>query len=296
MKKLIPLTEDILAAGHMGCIVRVAELLARMEMKSHQKEFINTLKQSLHIPCEDEEMVESSLAKLIVCLMTYDVFYKIDETAEEGDAPVDTTIELQKNMLNYHGTCLLKHCLEFEKCRIVVNSVVKLSANELILVACHPSGSFAFESLLANKWIKVKQKNKLAAILTKNISELARDKFGSRVVDSLWNAVSPDSQTIMKEELCKNKSKLMGDMYGRIVLSNCGVNRPTPRKKEFMERQEKKHHDFQGSIHTKTNKNFKDGNSIAPNFKNKRKGFGTDIVIKEEEQQPVKKKKKNESK
>lgn len=314
VKKLIPLTEDILAAGHMGCIVRVAELLARLEMKPQQKAFLNTLKQSLHIPSEDEETVEKTLAKLIVSLMTYDMFYKVEENSavtsqdpprkEEETTAGSTTVEmanveLQKHCINYHGTCLLKSCLEFEKCRIVVNSILKLTPQELVLVACHPSGSFAFESLLANQWIKLKQKNKLAEKLRKRISDLARDKFGSRVVDSLWGSVSPDAQSNIKEELIKNKERLTSDMYGRIVLSNCGIDRPMPRKKEFMERQEKKR-PFESFIHpgNKTQAAMETSFESLPPFKKKKQDESNNNVMNNQEQQQqtaAEKKKKKES-
>ena len=53
---------------------------------------------------------------------------------------------------------------------------------------------------------------------------MATDKFGSHVVDKLWNSGTEDERKIIKEELFKHRGQLKGNMYGRIVLRNCGID------------------------------------------------------------------------
>ena len=158
---MIPFTEDILASGHMGCIVRLAEVIARLQMVDHQKTFIKTLQETLHIPAEN--VLELSLVKLIITMTTYEVFFKIEEEVtvtekEEGggavEAPLPPSRDLENDLLNYHGLCLLKSCMEFEKARVTACSFLMLSTDEVFLLASHPSGSFIVESFLKNKNIK----------------------------------------------------------------------------------------------------------------------------------------------
>lgn len=246
--KLTKFTEDILAAGHMGCIVRVAEVIARLEMKEHQKQFIDVLVQALHIP-EGDSKTELSLAKLILSLMTYDVFFKLEETSTEDKITTDekpATKEIFKNeMINYHGACLLKSCLAFEKCDVLMRSFSSLTTDELTVVACHPSGNFAFESFLKNKNIKRKHKNSLSDKLAGKFAILACDKFGSRVIDALWGSVGQESKNTIKTELTKSKAKLESDLYGRIVLCNCEINQHAKKMREIKEKQEKKRKMFE---------------------------------------------------
>ena len=265
MQKLTKYTEDVLAAGHMGCIVRVAESIARLKMKKEEEAFIKALVTSLHIPVGDEEgngdKMEESFCKLVVSMMTHDMFFKTDlsslsaavvaPSTDCGDDTADTaattsnTVILKNDQINYHGACLLKSCLSFEKCGPVVKSFMALSRDELTTLACHPNGNHAFESFLANTNIKPKLKNTLSDKLYGKFAVLASDKFGSRVIDALWKCVGENSKGLIKNELVQNKARLESDLYGRIVLCNCEINQQARKMREIKERQEKKRKMFQ---------------------------------------------------
>jgi len=225
----------------MGCIVRVAESIARLDIAEHEKEFIDALTRSLHIP-DDAEKSERAFARLVLSMMTHEVFYKTDDDAAAIEDKDKDKIEetLKSEAINYHGACLLKSCLSFEKCSLVANSFLTLSRDELACVACHASGNFAFESFLNNKNIKQKLKNKLSDRLCGKFAVLASDKFGSRVIDALWQVVGQESKDRLKTELTQNKAKLESDLYGRIVLCNCEINQKAKKMREIREQQERK--------------------------------------------------------
>lgn len=273
VQKLTKYTEDVLAAGHMGCIVRVAEAIVRLKMKKEEEMLIKALVTSLHIPVGDDgdeddvagdDKMEESFCKLVVSMMTHDMFFKTDIsslsaavvaiTTGDGDTPdtadsaattTPTTVILKNDHINYHGACLLKSCLSFEKCGSVVKSFMSLSRDELTTLACHPNGNHAFESFLANTNIKQKLKNTLSDKLYGKFAVLASDKFGSRVIDALWKCVGENSKGLIKNKLVQNKARLESDLYGRIVLCNCEINQQARKMREIKERQEKKRKMFQ---------------------------------------------------
>lgn len=227
----------------MGCIVRVAESIARLSILDHEKSFIDALTRSLHIP-DDAKKSERAFARLVLSMMTHEVFYKTEEeeaASEDKNKEKDITKEtLKAEAINYHGACLLKSCLSFEKCSLVANSFLTLNRDELAAVACHASGNFAFESFLSNKNIKRKLKNTLCDKLCGKFAVLASDKFGSRVIDALWQVIGQESKDRLKTELTQNKAKLESDLYGRIVLCNCEINQKAKKMREIKEQQERK--------------------------------------------------------
>ena len=202
----------------MGCIVRVAEVLTRLDMVEKQKTFLNTISKALHIP--SDEAVGKPLAKLMLCMMTYDVFFVSSE--EEIKVGEERGV-LKRSCINYHGACLLKSCLMFKKSKGIVSSFLELTEAELVSVALHPSGSFVFESFLQNESIPAKKKKELTEKLLDSVYILSCDKFGSRVIDSIWVNIDSDMQAVLQNRLRQHTSKLESDLYGRIVLCNCGV-------------------------------------------------------------------------
>ena len=298
-------TEDILASGHMGCIVRVAEVIARLNMKSDEEAFVKGLITSLHIP---EDKIEESFCKLVISMMTHDMFFKTsgsssaaaklfgDDTLETADsAAKKEDFVLKNDSINYHGACLLKSCLSFIKCDTAVNSFIALTREELATLACHPAGNHVFESFLSNDHVKRKTKNLLSDKMGGKFAVMAADKFGSRVVEAFWRTVGDQSKDVIKKELTQNKSKLECDLYGRIVLYNCEITQQARKMREIKEQQERKRKMFK-DILPPTDK--KDTNDVG-SAKKSEKG-GEHNPVKEEkhhdDQPPLKKAKgKNQS-
>ena len=68
--ELLPYIEDLLALGHMGVVVRLAETAVRFEIK--QKKILKALLQAFHCDGKDKR---SSAVALISSLTTYDIFF-----------------------------------------------------------------------------------------------------------------------------------------------------------------------------------------------------------------------------
>ena len=221
----------------------MVELIAHLELVDKQKKFIKVISEALHIP--RDESPKTFLAKLLLSLMTYDIY--IDNEAESVKNETERTnkaeIELKrikKDMINYHGACMLKHCFKFKKSKILVKSFLKFISEELVIIACNPYGSFVFESFYESQHIPVKHKVNLTKSLISSLYILASDKFGSRVVDALWKAADNDTQLKIKNRLNEFRFQLKSNLYGRIILTNCGLNKVPMKVSEMREKEERK--------------------------------------------------------
>ena len=221
----------------------MVELIARLELVDKQKKFIKVISEALHIP--RDENPETFLAKLLLSLMTYDIYMdneaeSVRNETEKADKVEIKLKRIKKDMINYHGASILKHCFKFKKSKILVKSFLKFVTEELVIIACNPYGSFAFESFYESQHIQVKNKMNLTKSLISSLYILASDKFGSRVVDALWKAADNDTQLKIKNRLNEFRFQLKSNLYGRIILTNCGLNQVPMKVSEKREKEERK--------------------------------------------------------
>ena len=221
----------------------MVELISRLELVGKQKKFITVIIEALHIP--RDENPETLLAKLLLSLMTYDIYNEneAESVKNETEKANKIKIELQrikKDMINYHGACILKHCFKFKKSKILVKSFLKFISEELVIIACNPYGSFVFESFYESQHTPGKEKIKLTESLFSSLHILASDKFGSRVVDALWKAANNETQLKIKNRLNEYRFQLKSNLYGRIILTNCGLNQVPMKVSEKREKEERK--------------------------------------------------------
>ena len=92
--ELLPYMEDFLANGHVGVVVRMAETVARFQIK--QKKFLKALLNAFH--CE-EKTKRSSAVVLISSLTTYEVFF--------GSRPEEQNIIEENNNNNNVSRALM---------------------------------------------------------------------------------------------------------------------------------------------------------------------------------------------
>ena len=69
--ELLPYLEDILALGHMGVVVRIAELAIRFSVK--QRKILKGILRAFH--CKEKDQETNSSVVLILSLTTYEVFF-----------------------------------------------------------------------------------------------------------------------------------------------------------------------------------------------------------------------------
>ena len=87
--ELLPYLEDLLAVGHMGVVIRMAETAVRFEIK--QKKIIKALLQAFH--CEGKDKQPSAVV-LISSLTTYDIFFGSKRSEKEDDDENNYALEV----------------------------------------------------------------------------------------------------------------------------------------------------------------------------------------------------------
>ena len=91
--ELLPYLEDLLALGHMGVVVRMAEVAVRFVIK--QKKMLKVLLRAFH--CEGK-VERCSAVVLISSLTTYEIFYgtkpESDEKEKDNEEKNDSVVSL----------------------------------------------------------------------------------------------------------------------------------------------------------------------------------------------------------
>ncbi|XP_065065192.1 uncharacterized protein LOC135691299 [Rhopilema esculentum] len=227
IQELFPFTEDILASGNMGVVVRMVELSNQFQCK--QKELLKALMKAVHLPSEKEK--QSVFLKLLLTLSTYDIMFEncieenVKDTPEDMEKKLDKQVlpgTLTKETLNYHGACLVRTLFCFENPKVLLKGLMKME-EDLLFISTHDYGSFVIEQFLTSETVKKTYKKRFLQKVKELLITLAMDKFGSRVVDKLWVIGDEEEKKIIKEELYRSRSRLKGNMYGRIILRNCGI-------------------------------------------------------------------------
>ncbi|XP_044128677.1 nucleolar protein 9 [Bufo gargarizans] len=231
-EELSPAMEDVLAKGHMGIITTMVETCKRLE--SHQKEFVTHLMEAFH--CASPASRRVTCVPLLLTLLTYETYYKIEEEEEPSEHKDNPDIKLQS--INYHGSILLQHLLHFEDPTIVLHSLAGMTEADLHTVACSQAGSHIFDALLSSTTITEKQRKKVLRKLRGHCMELACNKYGSRVLDRVWNASSMGVKEEIAQKLVERLRELQNDPIGHHIVRNFALTHFVKRRKDWQEHQQ----------------------------------------------------------
>ncbi|KAL9975890.1 hypothetical protein ACROYT_G013107 [Oculina patagonica] len=238
--ELLPYLEDLLALGHMGVVVRMAEVAVRFVIK--QKKMLKSLLQAFHCEGQDEQ---SSAVILISSLTTYEIFYGTKSDEKEKDREENSTsveespAPAKLKSINFHGALLLKTLFDFQDPSKLVKSVLSLSLEEVMTLANDPMGSYAIEAFLKSRSVPSEKKHMLIDNLKGTFSKLACEKQGSHVVETCWRQAEVKYKEAITQELAVSEQQLNGNFYGRIVLKNCGVEHFKRKDKTWHEKEQK---------------------------------------------------------
>ncbi|XP_061746387.1 nucleolar protein 9 isoform X2 [Nerophis ophidion] len=136
--ELLQGVEAILASGHMGVIVQLAESCA--ESGERQEEFMQCLLNAFH--CAEPGSRHVHCLPLFMSLLTYEVYYHSD-TAEGG---AQTQVPLSS--MCYHGSRLVQALARFKERSHLLVSLRALTPEDLLTMACDPSGSHVLQALV----------------------------------------------------------------------------------------------------------------------------------------------------
>ncbi|CAH1780510.1 unnamed protein product, partial [Owenia fusiformis] len=241
-KELSHHIEDILAANHMGVIVKIAETCVRLGTR--QDKFYKNITKAFH--CHKPEERQQHVVRLLTSLTAYEVYFGLEvkptEESDEGDekdtkAAEPTPVEKELTVFNYHGSMLLQQLLKFGNPKSLVTSILSLTQRELTSMACNPIACHIIESFIKSPSIGETSHDKLYTKLQGCYSVIACDRTGSRVIDTLWNCAILKHKFIMAENLAKESEKLRNNNFGKFVFRNCGIHNFIHRRQDWKENQ-----------------------------------------------------------
>ncbi|KAM3865551.1 nucleolar protein 9 [Diretmus argenteus] len=221
--ELVQGMEAILAAGHMGVIVQLAESCA--ESGERQGEIMQTLLHAFH--CAEPGTRHTSCLPLFMSLLTYEVYYHSD-TAEDG---IQTKVPLAA--ICYHGSCLVQALAKFKERSLLLNSLRSLTPADLLTLASHPSGSHVLQALITTA--SDKGRGKILRRLEGLYVQMACSRLGSRVLEAVWNCASVNQRQSIAQELVPSESQLRSDQYARHIWAKFALSHFLNRRAHWQE-------------------------------------------------------------
>uniref|UniRef100_A0A8C6UAU8 Nucleolar protein 9 n=1 Tax=Neogobius melanostomus TaxID=47308 RepID=A0A8C6UAU8_9GOBI len=221
--ELVEGVEAILAAGHMGVIVQMAESCA--ESGERQDELMRCLLGAFH--CAEPGSRHTSCLPLFLSLLTYEVYYHSD-TAEGG---IDTQAPLKS--MCYHGSRLVQALSKFKERSLLLSSLRALSPGDLLTLAADSVGSHVLQALITTS--SDKGRGKILKRLEGQYVHMACSRSGSRTLEAIWSSASVTHRQIIAQELAPSESQLRSDQFARHVWAKFALSHFIHRRSHWME-------------------------------------------------------------
>ncbi|XP_036941233.1 nucleolar protein 9 [Acanthopagrus latus] len=221
--ELIQGLEAILAAGHMGVIVQLAESCAENEEK--QEEMMQCLLRAFH--CAEPGSRHVSCLPLFMSLLAYEVYYHSD-TAEGN-----TQTEVPLSSICYHGSRLVQALARFKERSILLSSLRTLTPADLLTLATDPAGSHVLQALITTS--SDKGRGKILKRLEGQYVQMACSRLGSRVLEAIWNSASVNHRQSIALELVLSESQLRSDQFARHVWAKFALSHFMHRRAHWQE-------------------------------------------------------------
>ncbi|XP_010745263.3 nucleolar protein 9 [Larimichthys crocea] len=221
--ELIQGVEAILASGHMGVIVQLAESCA--ESGEKQEELMQCLLNAFH--CAEPGSRHVNCLPLFMSLLTYEVYYHSD-TAEGG-----TQTEVPLTSICYNGSRLVQALAKFKERSLLLSSLRTLTPADLLTLASDPAGSHVLQALITTS--SDKGRGKILKRLEGQYVQMACSRLGSRVLEAIWNSASVNHRQSIAQELVGSESQLRSDQFARHVWAKFALSHFIHRRSHWQE-------------------------------------------------------------
>ncbi|ODM99181.1 Nucleolar protein 9 [Orchesella cincta] len=207
----------LINGGKAGVIKALTDQCLKFNDK--QKELWNLLKSNINTDTDNSNLVMAIITMKEV---------NDDENSEQ----------LQMNpkfSSSYFGTIIVEHLLDFEKPSGVLKSFNELEISQLKTLAFDPKASFVITKIFKSENVPQKQKIKLLHKMKEIFVELANTKFGSRILDSIWEWSDMSQKVTVAEVLGERLPSLSANRYGKFLVENWGLYAFKKDRKEWTE-------------------------------------------------------------
>eukprot|EP00063_Salmo_salar_P072183 XP_014047018.1 PREDICTED: nucleolar protein 9 isoform X2 [Salmo salar] len=215
--------EAILAAGHMGVIVQLTDSCAEREEK--QGEMMQRLLNAFH--CAEPASRHTACLPLFLSLLTHEVYYSSE--AAEGN----TQTERPLSSICYHGSRLVQSLAKFKDRSLLLNSLRSLTPADHLTLGTDQSGSHVLQLLVTSS--SDKGRGKILRRLEGQYVQMACSRYGSRVLEAVWNSATvPQRQSIAKE-LVPCETQLRSGQFSRHVWAKFALTHFVKRRAQWQE-------------------------------------------------------------
>ncbi|XP_028169857.1 nucleolar protein 9 [Ostrinia furnacalis] len=194
-----------LVIGNTGVLVAIAKACVRL--RARQAQFIANLEAALECSTEAGQKYFS-----VACLRLLPL------------SRLDTSQLHEDYFIHVHGSVMLQSILEFQRPAKAVNSLLELSAEELLVVLQDAKGSHVADAFCRSACVGGKARDKLVWRLKGYYQTLALSQHGSRAFERIFESCSPEQKIKLMAEISDKSNLLNGTDYGRIIAQKLDVD------------------------------------------------------------------------
>ncbi|KAJ3182133.1 Nucleolar protein 9 [Gaertneriomyces sp. JEL0708] len=210
LEELLPGVETFFFTHRAGVVVKMVQMAATFG--TGQKEIVKSLLASmqLHTPSDHRRMVE--------CLISLTPLSRLPSPTSSHEG------EEVASHVSILGSLLLQHLLHFTvpvATKLVLDSLLSLPLPLVSYYARHPAAAHVLDAFLLSSHIDIKFKRKLIRQWVPILSDLAVDKYGSRIVEKCYAVADIAVKTLIAEQLVQHEKKVNDSFCGRFVWRNC---------------------------------------------------------------------------
>ncbi|KAL0966345.1 hypothetical protein UPYG_G00294130 [Umbra pygmaea] len=215
--------EAILAEGNMGVIVQLTDSCAEHDGK--QKAMMQHLLSAFH--CAEPASRHTECLPLFLSLLTHEVYYT-SQTAE-GDTPTERPL----SSICYHGSRLVQSLAKFKDRSLLLSSMRSLTPADLLILGTDQTGSHVLQLLVTSS--SDKGRGKILRRLEGQYVQMACSRYGSRVLEAIWNSANVPQRKNIAKELVSSETQLRSNQFARHVWAKFALSHFVKRRTQWQE-------------------------------------------------------------
>ncbi|XP_035286252.1 nucleolar protein 9 [Anguilla anguilla] len=220
-EELVEGLEAILAAGHMGVIVQLTD--SCVDREEMQGRLLQCLLEAFH--CAAPPSLQTFCLPLFLSLHTHEAYY--------GEQPAEGDTQRPLSNICYNGSRLVQSLAKFKDRSVLLNSLRLLPPSDLLTLGTDQSGSHVLQALLVSS--SDKGRSKILRRLEGQYVQLACSRYGSRVLEAVWNSATVSQKQGIAQELAPSESVLRSDQFARHVWAKFGLTHFGKRRGQWLE-------------------------------------------------------------
>ncbi|KAG0946369.1 hypothetical protein G6F60_003677 [Rhizopus arrhizus] len=209
--------------GKYGVIRSLVESSVKYE--TSQKEIVERLACALHMSEENDRK------EFVNCCMR---LWKVEEWKEASENE-------KRDLYRFHlqGSLIVQGIakMKSDANSILVNSFLSQRPEVIYPWCFSPAGSRAFEAILISNEINQKMKKKILRDLLFKYTALAKDKFGSHILEKCWLVADIEMKEKIANELVKSEHDLSSHYIGKGILWTCKIDQFKRKRDDWIERE-----------------------------------------------------------